>query len=69
MRPSQGIETKNFAAKSLFIDHAIDEDIWNWKTKQRKCVLKTIHDISCDETKQKKQDHMFNKLPILEIAT
>ena len=69
MRPFQGLETKDFAAKSLFIDHAIKEDISNWKTKQSKCVLIAKHDISCDEIKQQKQDHMFNKLPILEAAT
>ena len=54
MRPFQGLETKDFAAKSLFIDHAIKEDISNWKTKQSKCVLIAKHDISCDETKQQK---------------
>ena len=54
MRPFQGLETNNFTAKTLFMDHAIKEEIKKQKTKKSKLALKAKLGVSCEETNQPK---------------
>ena len=54
MQPLQGLETNNFTAITLFMDHAIKEKIKNRKTKQSKLVWIAKHGVSYEETNQLK---------------